>query len=566
MIPAGLVAAWSIGELDAAVMGAATQARVVRRTPGGALLMATLALERTSLTAALGTIVGDLHVITDADERRFFSQDVFSQGTVCELVVRPGTRDELARAAAAVTCAGRDLIARGGGMSYTGGYLPVREASVVVDLSRLDRIVEINQTDMYATVEAGCTWATLHAALEPLGLKTPYWGPLSGLRSTVGGALSQNSVFFGSGLHGSAADTVIGLEVVLADGSVVTTGSAGGRNANAFTRHYGPDLTGLFTGDAGAFGIKATATLRLVRRLPARRYASFAFDQRAGLLAAMMAMAREGLATECFAFDPYLQSVRMKRASLLDDAKVLGAVVRGQASLGRGLREGLRMAMAGRRFADGVDWPLHVAIEERGDAAAEAALAEVRRLALGAGGRETENTVPKAVHAAPFGPMNGMLGAEGERWVPVHGVLPNSRVAAFMAILDDFQSRHAAEMAERRISMGYLMTSVGPGATLIEPVFYWPDARMEIHDRSVDAALLARLPCHAADEAARAAVVHLRAEVVALLSDHGAIHYQVGKTYPWLETRSRGAADLARSLKAVVDPLGKMNPGALGLP
>jgi len=198
--------------------------------------MATKLAPAASLADNLAAIVGPASVIDDLAEREFYSQDVFERGVTCELVVRPGSTAELARVAAAVTAMGHDLIARGGGMSYTGGYLPTRAATVIVDLARLDRIVEINAVDMYVTVEAGCTWATLHTALEPLGLRTPYWGPLSGLRSTVGGALSQNSVFFGSGIHGTAADTVIGLEVVLADGSIVTTGSAGGAQANAFFR------------------------------------------------------------------------------------------------------------------------------------------------------------------------------------------------------------------------------------------------------------------------------------------------------------------------------------------
>ena len=527
--------------------------------------MATKLAPAASLADNLAAIVGPASVIDDLAEREFYSQDVFERGVTCELVVRPGSTAELARVAAAVTAMGHDLIARGGGMSYTGGYLPTRAATVIVDLARLDRIVEINAVDMYVTVEAGCTWATLHTALEPLGLRTPYWGPLSGLRSTVGGALSQNSVFFGSGIHGTAADTVIGLEVVLADGSIVTTGSAGDAQANAFFRHYGPDLTGLFTGDAGAFGIKATATLRLVRRPAAKRYASFGFDTRDALIAAMTGIARDGLATECFAFDPVLQGMRMARAGLVSDVQVLGAVVRGQGSLGRGVVEGLRMAVAGRRFAKDVAWPLHVATEARTDAAADADIAAVRQLALAAGGRETENTVPKAVHAAPFGPMNGMLGADGERWVPVHGVLPNSRVAAFFCDLDAFTARHAEAMTARRIKTGCLITSVGPGATLVEPVFYWPDARLPIHDRSVEASLLARLPRHAEDSATRAVVTALRAEIVALFAAAGASHFQVGKAYPYAASRDPATARFVAGLKRLVDPGARMNPGCLGL-
>lgn len=515
--------------------------------------------------ALLAKAIGAGQVVTDPDERRFYSQDVFAQGAVCAAVVRPQTVAHIAAVAGVAVATSHDLIARGGGMSYSGGYLPQRPASIIVDLTHLDQIIEINQTDMWVTVEAGCTWDSLNRALEPLGLRTPYWGPLSGLRSTVGGALSQNSVFFGSGVHGTAADTVIGLTIVLADGSIVTTGSGGGNGASAFFRHYGPDLTGLFTGDAGAFGIKVSATLRLIRRAPAQRYASFAFETREALVRAMHGVAREGLATECFAFDPFLQSVRMRRASLMSDVKTLAAVVTRQGSIGRGLLEGIRMAAAGRRFAQEVIWPMHAAVEDRTPAGAEDRLKSVRRIAVAAGGCETANTVPKAVHAAPFGPMNGMIGVDGERWVPVHGVLPNSRVTAFFASLDQFYDRHATEMSRHRVTSGYLITAVGPGATLVEPVFYWPDARMEIHDRSVDVAFMSRLPTHPEDAAARDFVTALRSEVIALFAETGAVHFQVGKTYPLRATRGPAGKGLLDALKAVLDPRGVINPGALGL-
>lgn len=517
-----------------------------------------------SVVDLLSTIAG-LSVLSSDEDRAFFSQDVFRHGVLCAAVAVPTSVEQLRQVVVASARAGHAVIARGGGMSYTGGYLAVGEASVVIDMSRLDAVIEINEVDMYITVQAGCTWAAVETALSPLGLRAPYWGPLSGLRSTVGGAASQNSVFFGSALHGSAADSIIGLSVVLADGSMVTTGSAGGVGANAFSRHYGPDLTGIFTGDAGAFGIKATVTLRLLKRKPVQRYASFSFPDRASLVTAMHKVAHAGLATECFAFDPFLQSIRMKRAGLVSDVKTLAAVVSKQETLGRGIFEGVRMAFAGRRFADNVIWPLHIVVEDRTSAAADAALGEVVSIAAENGGRETENTVPKAVHAAPFGPMNGMIGVEGERWVPVHGVLPNSRTVAFLAAFDSLIAARQIDMNRLRVTTGHLITTVGPGATLVEPVFYWPDARAEIHNRSVDPAFLKRLPAHDENLQAREFVTALRQEVINLFVAYGAIHYQVGKTYPLLSTREDSMKSLLIRLKGLLDSDKIINPGALQL-
>jgi len=144
----------------------------------------------------------------------------------------------------------------------------------------MNKILEINADDMYVTVQAGVTWQQLYAALQPLGLRTPFWGPLSGLTSTIGGGLSQNNAFFGAGTHGPSTDSVTGLTVVLADGRIVKTGTGGTKNAKPFWRQYGPDLTGLFLSDAGALAYKAEATLRLIPLPEAEDWASFEFETR----------------------------------------------------------------------------------------------------------------------------------------------------------------------------------------------------------------------------------------------------------------------------------------------
>ncbi len=167
---------------------------------------------------------------------------------------------------AAACAAGVSVVPRGGGASYTDGYLPSEPDSILLDTLRLDRIVELNQQDMYVTVEAGVTWAKLNEALVPLGLRTPFYGPFSGLAATVGGSVSQHSVSWGTGVY----RRVSGIRSRDRGGarrrSIVRTGTAGTRGASPFFRHYGPDLTGLFTGDAGALGVKTRITLRLMRR------------------------------------------------------------------------------------------------------------------------------------------------------------------------------------------------------------------------------------------------------------------------------------------------------------
>src|SRR5262249_25244065 len=101
------------------------------------------------LVKALQTIVGADHVVTDRTERAFYSTDVFFEGTPADVVVQPGSKDALARAVAEATRNGYAVVPRGGGMSYSAGYVPEREASMIVDTRGLNRILEINAEDMY---------------------------------------------------------------------------------------------------------------------------------------------------------------------------------------------------------------------------------------------------------------------------------------------------------------------------------------------------------------------------------------------------------------------------------
>ncbi|MEO1135934.1 MAG: FAD-binding oxidoreductase, partial [Pseudomonadota bacterium] len=209
---------------------------------------------------SLKQIVGADHVTTDPDRVAFFSQDVYSRADYpASLIVAPDNAQELVGVMLAAAENDTPVIARGGGMSYTGGYLPAAPGAVMIDTQRMNRVLTIDENNMFVTVETGCTWAALFEALSQKGLRTPFWGPLSGLSSTIGGGLSQNNAFFGAGAYGPASESVTSLRVVLADGTLIDTGSASTRNALPFFRHYGPDMTGLFLGDNGALGVKAEA-------------------------------------------------------------------------------------------------------------------------------------------------------------------------------------------------------------------------------------------------------------------------------------------------------------------
>ncbi|MFN7157617.1 MAG: FAD-linked oxidase C-terminal domain-containing protein, partial [Erythrobacter cryptus] len=195
----------------------------------------------------------------------------------------------------------------------------------------------------------------------------------------------------------------------------------------------------------------------------------------------------------------------------------------------------------------------------------EADMAEITAIVRAHGGSVVENTVPKILRANPFPPPNSMLGPGGERWVPVHGFLPHSRLVEAWEGLQALWARHGEEMAQRKVETGALMAATGRHACLIEPVFYWPGAHNPLHAHAVEPDHLARLPRLAPDPAADALVETLRGEVIALFQRLGAIHLQIARTYPLASSHDPAAWEMLRALKTKVDPRGLMNPGVLGL-
>ncbi len=517
------------------------------------------------LAGILRQMLGAGGVDEDPERRALYSQDIWSKGQTADFIVRPSSVEELSRVAAAAHRHGVALNPRGAGMSYTNGYTPDRPGVGIIDFSRLGRITEINTKDMYVTAEAGVTWKQLHDALKPLGVRTPFWGPLSGLTSTLGGGLSQNNAFFGAGTYGPTSDSVTCLTVVLADGTVVRTGTAGTMGGKPFWRHYGPDLAGLFLGDAGALGYKAEVTFRLIPAPEQEDWASFEFTSSAACAEAAADIARTGIACEVFGFDPQLTRVRLKRASLLSDVKALGNVIKGQGSLIKGLVEGAKVAAAGRSFLDAATWSLHFTVEGRSRAGIAEDMQRLKSICAGHGGQEAENSIPKIIRANPFGPLNNLLGPSGERWVPVHGIVAMSEGAAAWAEIENYFASLEPEFAAHGIETGFLVTTLSTNGFLIEPVFIWPEEIYRIHEASVEADWLKKMKRFAPNPAATALVARARRGVIDIFSRRGAAHFQIGRSYPYAAQRSPETLELIKRIKAAVDPAGTVNPGALGL-
>lgn len=507
-------------------------------------------------------ILGPDNVQTDDAARAFFAEDTFRSFETPLASISPTSTEELSRAAAACHDARVALVPRGGGMSYTDGYLHTRPDSITVDTQKMNRILEINEDDMYVTVECGCSWSDLNDALKEKKLRTPYWGPLSGLQSRVGGALSQNSVFFGSGFYGSAAEQVIGMDVVLADGTILPVGAHAIKGGLPFMKHYGPDLMGPFLADAGALGVKATATLRLIRRPEHRRHLAYAFDTYADMANALSSLSREGLATEAMGFDKNQQSARVSEGSsdFLKDVGTLFKVIRES-----GIADGLQIAVAGRRYLNDVFYGLHLAVEDHTKGGVDEKAKKAKSIAKKCGGRPLPASITKIVHAEPFVPADSILGPQGERWVPVHCIIPHSKAVEALDAVTALYEKYADAKEKHGIRNGFLLITVANYGFLIEPVWFWPDARLKMYDDVMRPEHLEKLPTHDANDEGRAVVKAMRDELTQLFADMGAISMQLGKLYRYDQSRKPEAWDMLKKIKAVVDPNGLMNPGALKL-
>ncbi|APG61660.1 hypothetical protein LPB140_01070 [Sphingorhabdus lutea] len=514
---------------------------------------------RNSLSNALYD--SGVEVKNDAASLQFFAHDICDCGGELAAIITPKNIDELAKAVKAAHNEGAYIVPRGGGMSYTGGYTPKADGAVMVDLSQMDRILEIDEEDMTVTVEAGCTWAILYEALKPLGLRTPFWGTLSGLKASIGGGMSQNAIFWGTGRYGSAVNSCISMQVVLANGDILQTG-------NGKARPYGPDLTGIFLADTGALAIKAAITLRLIKEAKAHGFASFTFDHHHQFLAAMSDIIRADISTECFGFDPRLNAIRMQRDSLSSDVKALAGMMKAQKSIFGALKEGAKVIAAGRNFLKDAQFSMHVLAEGRIQAAADADIAAARAIAQKYGGAEVENSIPKIIRANPFGPLNSILGPQGERWLPIHGLLPHSRAKPCYDAIEEFFSQNSAEMEKFGIYYGTLIAAVGGingAGVVIEPCLYWPDERNPLIEKTVESDHLSKLPTWPHDDEIWNIVKKYKQAIIDIFAAHGASHFQIGRAYPYVKSLDAPALALLQSIKQHVDSHGKMNPGSLGL-
>ncbi|MEM3965684.1 MAG: FAD-binding oxidoreductase, partial [Thermoplasmata archaeon] len=170
-------------------------------------------------------------------------------------VILPGTSEEVA---SIMKICNRDSIpvtVRGGGSSLTGSSIPIEEG-IVISMARFDRIIETSIEDRYVVAEAGVKLDNLNLYLSKFKHFYPP-DPASSIAATVGGSISTNAGGLRAAMYGATKEWVLGLEVVLPDGTIIQTGG------KVLKRSIGYDLTALMIGSEGTLGIITKAILKI---------------------------------------------------------------------------------------------------------------------------------------------------------------------------------------------------------------------------------------------------------------------------------------------------------------
>ncbi len=220
----------------------------------------------------LKKIVGKENVLTSKEDMIAYSFDATAAMPEVkpDVVVMPENKEQIVEI---VKLAGQNkipIITRGAGTNLSGGTIPIKNG-IVLSMLKLDKIIEIDAENLTARVQPGLIIQKLNDAVAPYGLMYPP-DPGTVTTATMGGSVSECSGGLRGLKYGVTKDYIMGLEVVMADGSVIRTGGKTVKNVSGY------DLTKLFTGAEGTLGIITEITVKLIPAPQYRRSMLAIFD------------------------------------------------------------------------------------------------------------------------------------------------------------------------------------------------------------------------------------------------------------------------------------------------
>ncbi len=211
----------------------------------------------------LQEIVGEENVRTDEVELMCYSRDMSVHVGVPDAIVFAHSTDQVSKIMNLANECKIPVIPRGSGTSVTGAVLAPK-GGIILDLSKMNKTKEINKEDGYVVVEPGVILNDLNVALAPTHFYPP--DPSSGVLASIGGTVATNASGERAVKYGGTKDWILGLEVVLADGRVVKTGTTVPKSSSGF------DLTHIFIGSEGTLGVVTEITAKII---PTPEYVAF---------------------------------------------------------------------------------------------------------------------------------------------------------------------------------------------------------------------------------------------------------------------------------------------------
>lgn len=209
-----------------------------------------------NVVGALTKTVGDEYARRDPQHLEAYGRDALQIGHPADLVLLPGTTEEISAIARICNQHRIPLVVRGAGTGYTGGAVPVL-GGVVLSMERFNRIVEIDEANLLAVVQPNVVTRDLQDAVEARGLFYPP-DPASLKQSSIGGNVAECAGGPRAVKYGTTKRYVLALEAVLPTGELIRTGSKSVKNV------VGYDLTSLLVGSEGTLAIITEVTVRLV--------------------------------------------------------------------------------------------------------------------------------------------------------------------------------------------------------------------------------------------------------------------------------------------------------------
>ena len=424
------------------------------------------------------------------------------------LIVQPRTAEEIAAILRLANREGTPVRPRGGGTGWWSSTLPP-EDGILLRMTRMNEVLAIDEDVMTVRVEAGVTFARLEEALAAKGYRIMIF-PESGRTATMGGHIQT----WGTSPHTSSvfedqATQIVGLKVVLPTGEIVPTGTGAVTTAAGdFSRRFFPaDLTGLFLGSEGAFGVIAEATLKIYRQPEAllTRVAGFPDLQAAidALRTFQEAQRGGGIST-------------LVEQRLVPREMLLATIPR----LKESFPEAIRFLLVLRAEGDAEDVQRH--------------MARACALSREQGGTVVEDDLPEW-WAGRFGSFPAAGLGKGPR-IMIVAMVPFGRMAEAYSIVEACGEKHSLSLKLRGYPFG------GP-VFLAHASISWEAARPESREEALAQAR----------------------ELMAALIGIGAVPHRVGTDFlpVLIEKLDPAYYGFVKRMKKMLDPNGIMNPGVI---